>query len=177
MSHNVSVLYTAEEIARRNKELAVELSPSISESLLIVALLRGSFVFAADLIREMSMLNFHPEIDFMTLSSYGNGAKSTGNVKIDKDIKAEVNGRDVLIIDDILESGRTVSFARKLLLDRGANNVKVAVLLEKAGKRAVDVDADFVGFRVPDLFVVGYGLDYANRHRELPYIGVVDTSN
>ncbi len=173
MANNVSVLFTAEEIARRNRELASELASSMTENLLIVALLRGSFMFAADLIRELSLLDFHPEIDFMTVSSYGNGSKSSGSVKIDKDIKAEVKGRDILIIDDILESGRTLSFSRKLMEERGASSVKIAVLLEKPGKRVIEINADFTGFKVPDQFVVGYGLDHANRYRELPFIGIL----
>lgn len=172
--HQVSILFTAEEIARRVKSLAEEIAGEIEGDTVIVALLRGSFIFAADLVREMHYVDFHPQIDFMTLSSYGSNTESSGSVNIQRDITTDLEGKNVLIVDDILESGRTLSFAKHLLKDRGAKEVKVAVLLEKPGKKVVKVEADFVGFRVPDRFVVGYGLDCANFYRELPYIGILD---
>jgi hypoxanthine phosphoribosyltransferase len=114
-----------------------------------------------------------PQIDFMGLSSYGNATESSRKVTITQDLSEEVAGQDVLIVDDILESGRTLHYARNLVLARGAKSVRIAVLLEKPGKLAATIKADYVGFTIPDRFVVGYGLDFANRYRELPYIGVL----
>lgn len=168
------VLYSSEQIAERIESLARIIALGVPPDVMIVALLRGSFVFAADLIRALHVLGIQPQIDFMTLSSYGAATESSGNVTIHRDMSEAVEGRDVLIIDDILESGRTLNHARSLIEDRGAKSVKIAVLLEKPGKRVIDVKADYVGFTIPDQFVVGYGLDYANYYRELPYIGVVD---
>lgn len=114
-----------------------------------------------------------PLIDFMMLSSYGTGTESKGKVDIKKDVTDEVRGRNIVLIDDILESGRTLRFARDHLLERGAADVKSCVLLHKPGKQKVTFEADYVGFKVPNLFVVGYGLDYAHYFRELPFIGVL----
>jgi hypoxanthine phosphoribosyltransferase len=170
---NVAVLYSAEQIVERVTWLAQALVKQLPPDIMIVALLRGSFVFTADLIRALHRAGGHPQVDFLTLSSYGAGTESSGKVEINRDISESVAGRDVLIVDDILESGRTLTFARNLIQDRGAKSIKIAVFLEKPGKRKVDINADFVGFVIPDKFVVGYGLDYANYYRELPYIGVV----
>lgn len=173
-SNQVSVLYSAAEIKTRLELLAGELAGHFPDEMVIVALLKGSFVFAADLIRELSAVGCHPQIDFMTLSSYGKGTTGAPEIKMHRDLVEDVTGKDVLIIDDILESGRTLNFARNLLKERGAASVKIAVLLEKPGKKLVDINADYIGFTIPDKFVVGYGLDYANYYRELPYIGVVE---
>ncbi len=173
----IPVLFTAQEIKERLEALAVEIARGTNgtnEDIMIVGLLRGSFMFAADLVRELYALGMHPEIDFMTLSSYGKETTSSGEVKIAKDVGEDVKGRHVLIIDDILESGRTIHFATELMKERGAASVKSAVLLEKPGKLEVKIKADFVGFSIPDKFVVGYGLDYANHYRELPFIGYMD---
>ncbi len=171
--NNVAVLYSAEQIAERVNWLAEAIVKQLPPDIMIVALLRGSFVFAADLIRALHRAGGRPQVDFLTLSSYGSGTESSGHVTIHRDMTETVAGRDVLILDDILESGRTLSCARDLIQNRGANSIKIAVFLEKPGKRKVDITADFVGFVIPDKFVVGYGLDYANYYRELPYIGVV----
>ncbi len=170
---NVAVLYSAEQIADRVTWLAGAMVKQLPPDIMIIALLRGSFVFTSDLIRALHRAGGQPQVDFLTLSSYGAGIESSGNVVINRDISESVAGRDVLIVDDILESGRTLNFARELIRDRGAKSIKIAVFLEKPGKRKVDISADFVGFVIPDKFVVGYGLDYANYYRELPYIGVV----
>jgi len=171
----VTVLYTVEEISRRINELAEEINKINPEKdLVIIALLNGSFVFASDLIRSLSRFNLNPKIDFMTISSYGSGTKSSGKIKLHKDITIDVKDKMVLLLDDILESGRSLEFARSALVDKGANSVKIAALLEKSGKRVKDIKADFVGFKVPDLFVVGYGLDYDGLYRELPYIAIID---
>ena len=161
------------EIASRVRGLAREIAVGMPQDLVVIALLKGSFVFTADLIRALYAEKIHPQVDFMTLSSYGNEKTSKGSVTIIRDISENVSGREVLIVDDILESGRTLSFAKNLILERGATSCKIAVMLEKPNKRVTDIEADFIGFKIEDKFVVGYGLDYANRHRELPFIGVV----
>lgn len=170
---NISVLYSTDQIAARVEWMAGSIVSQLPPDIMIVGLLRGSFVFIADLIRALHRAGGRPQIDFMTLSSYGSGTTSSGTVEINRDVSESIEGRDVLIVDDILESGRTLTFARDLIEKRGAKSVKIAVLLEKPGKRKTDITADFVGFTIPDKFVVGYGLDYANYYRELPYIGVV----
>ena len=168
------VLYEPGVIAARIAELAGEIAGVGYRDLLVVSILKGSFVFAADLIRALHNAGLSPEVEFLTLSSYRSGTTSSGEVTILRDIDSDVTGRDVLLIDDILESGRTIAFARKMMLDRGANRVGVAVLLEKPGKRAQPIDADHIGFVCPDLFVVGYGMDVAHAFRELPFVGVVE---
>ncbi|HEV7317733.1 MAG TPA: hypoxanthine phosphoribosyltransferase [Ensifer sp.] len=168
----IEPLYTAETIAARNSELADMIVKGPHQDLLVIAVLKGSFIFAADLIRAMHSAGLAPEVEFITLSSYGTGTVSQG-VKITKDIDSDVHGRDVLLIDDILESGRTLRFAKELMFERGARNVTIAVLLDKRVKRKVDLEADYVGFECPDHFVVGYGMDVAYAFRELPFVGVV----
>ena len=168
----IEVLFSPEEIAARNEELAREIASGPSQDLLVIAILKGSFVFAADLIRALHKVGLAPEVEFMTLSSYGTGTVSQG-VRLVKDIDSTVKGRDVLLVDDILESGRTLRFARELMLERGAANVSIAVLLDKQNKRQETLEADYAGFRCPDKFVVGYGMDVAYAFRELPFVGVV----
>jgi hypoxanthine phosphoribosyltransferase len=168
------VLYDPATIAARNAEMAQEIAAAGYRDLLVVSILKGSFVFAADLIRALHNAGLSPEVEFLSLSSYRTGTVSSGEVTVVRDVETDVKGRDVLLIDDILESGRTLAFARKMMLERGARRVGVAVLLEKPGKRAQRVDADHVGFTCPDLFVVGYGMDVAHAFRELPFVGVVE---
>jgi hypoxanthine phosphoribosyltransferase len=170
----VRVLYDEATIARRLDELAREIAAANPENLLVVAVLKGSFMFAADLIRALHRVGLAPQVEFVHLSSYRSGTVSSGQVAILRDVESDVRGRDVLLVDDILESGRTVVFAKDLLMARGAKRVLTAVLLEKPGKRAVSIDADFVGFTCPDVFVVGYGMDVAHSFRQLPFVGVVD---
>jgi hypoxanthine phosphoribosyltransferase len=169
----VSIRFSAEEIATRVHEMAADLAKQLPADTLVVAVLKGSFVFAADLIRSLSRAGANWSMDFLTLSSYGTGTKSSGNVRIVRDIVDDVRGRDVLLIDDILESGLTLSFAKNLLKERGAHRVWVCTLLDKPHKRRAPLEADFTGFRAGDEFLVGYGLDWAHRFRGLPYIGVV----
>ncbi len=171
---SIRVLYDAETIAGRNAEIASEIAAAGYVDLLVVSILKGSFVFAADLIRALHDAGLSPEVEFLSLSSYRSGTVSSGEVAVLRDIESDVAGRDVLLIDDILESGRTVAFAKKMMVDRGARRVGVAVLLEKPGKRAQPIEADHVGFICPDLFVVGYGMDVAHAFRELPFVGVVE---
>lgn len=175
--HSIPVLYSEEEIRERLEELAEEIAQAIPAArggeLMIVSLLRGSFMFTSDLVRAMYKIGIQPQIDFMTLASY-QGTESSGEVVIHRDVASEVDGKCVLILDDILETGRTLEKAAETLRERGAKEIKVAVLLEKPGKLETLAVADFTGFRVPDKFVVGYGLDFDNHYRELPYIGYLD---
>ncbi len=169
---NIEVLFPASGIARRNLELAKEIAARNFHDLLVISILKGSFVFAADLIRALHDAGLSPEVEFIFVSSYGAGTVS-GEVRILRDIDSSVEGRDVLVIDDILESGKTIKFTRELLLGRGARSVAVAVLLDKRSRRQMDLEADFVGFECPDHFVVGYGMDVAHAFRELPFVGIV----
>lgn len=168
----IEVLFSASAIARRNLELAKEIASRDFHDLLVISILKGSFIFAADLIRALHDTGLAPEVEFTLISSYGAGTTS-GEVKILRDIDAKVEGRDVLLIDDILESGKTLKFARDLMVSRGAKSVAIAVLLDKQGRRQTDIEADFVGFDCPDHFVVGYGTDVAHAFRELPFVGVI----
>ena len=130
-------------------------------------------MFAADLLRALHRTGIALEVDFLSLSSYRKGTVSSGQVTIVRDVESDVEGRSVVLVDDILESGRTLAFAKDLIAARGALSVQTCVLLEKPGKRATEIEADFLGFECPDQFVVGYGMDMAHSFRELPYVGVV----
>lgn len=169
----ITVLFDAAAIQDRVAELAGAIAGELPRDLLVVSILKGSFVFAADLIRALHAARLSPEVDFMFLASYGDATVSSGEVVILRDIESDVTGRHVLLVDDILESGRTLAFAKALLRERGAARVATCVLLDKAVRRAAPVEADFVGFACPDIFVIGYGMDLANRYRELPYVGVL----
>lgn len=168
----IEVLFSASTIARRNLELAKEIAEHRHRDLLVVSVLKGSFIFAADLIRAMHDVGISPEVEFIMISSYGAGTRS-GAIQVLRDIDSDVSGRDVLLVDDILESGKTLKFTRDLMLSRGARSVSIAVLLDKRSKRQTAMDADFTGFECPDRFVVGYGMDVAHAFRELPFVGVV----
>jgi hypoxanthine phosphoribosyltransferase len=157
-------------------ELAADIAARKPEKLLVVPVLKGSFVFAADLIRAMHHANLSPEIDFLILASYREGTRSSGKVDVLRDIDSIVKDRDVLLIDDILESGRTLAFAKDLLMARGARSALTCVLLHKPGHLAANIKADFQGFECPDKFVVGYGMDMAHQFRELPFVGHVITA-
>jgi hypoxanthine phosphoribosyltransferase len=171
--HLIDVLFSEEEIAQRVERMADDIARSKPERLLIVPILKGSFVFAADLMRACHRAGLSPEVDFMMLASYRESTVSSGRVDILRDIATDVRGRDVLLIDDILESGRTLAYAKDLLSARGARRVMTAVLLDKRGRRAADIEADFRGFDCPDKFVVGFGMDMGHAFRELPFVGYV----
>jgi hypoxanthine phosphoribosyltransferase len=173
----IRVLYEEEAIARRNAEMAKAIAAASPPDLLVVAVLKGSFMFVADLIRAMHRVGMAPQVEFVHLSSYRAATISSGQVEILRDVQSDVRGREVLLVDDILESGRTLAFAKDLLTARGAKKVSAAVLLEKPGKRAVNIEADYVGFECPDYFVVGYGMDVAHSYRQLPYVGVIETAD
>ena len=171
MTETIHVLFDETTLANRNSELAENIAASGYDNLLVIAILKGSFVFAADLLRSLYRAGVPLEVEFMSLSSYGSGTKSSGNIRVVRDIETDVTGRDILLIDDILESGRTLAFAKNLLNERGANRVDVAVLLDKPGKRVADIEGEYVGFECPDKFVVGYGMDKAHSYREVPFVG------
>ncbi|MCA0432029.1 MAG: hypoxanthine phosphoribosyltransferase [Proteobacteria bacterium] len=171
--HQIDVLYSEDVIRGRISALAHEIATLKPQNLLVVPVLKGSFIFAADLIRAMHQAGLSPEVDFMMLSSYRKGTTSSGQVDVLRDIEASVKDRDVLLIDDILESGRTLAYAKDLIAARGARSVRSCVLLDKPGKLAANIKSDFAGFSCPDKFVVGYGMDMAHQFRELPFVGFV----
>jgi hypoxanthine phosphoribosyltransferase len=172
--NELKILFDEAQIAARVDDIAEKVRDANLRDLLVVAVLKGSFMFAADLLRAMHRKGLTPQVEFVHLSSYLEGTVSQGHVKILKDIESNVSGRDVLLVDDILESGRTLAFAKDLLIARGARKVLISVMLEKPHKRAVQVNADYVGFKSPDKFVVGYGMDVAHNYRQLPFIGCLD---
>ncbi len=169
----INTLFDEQAIASRVASLSVEIAEGKPENLLVVAVLKGSFIFAADLVRAMHRAGLTPEMEFMHLSSYGAGTVSQNEIRILRDVESDVNGRDIILVDDILESGRTLAFARDRMKNRGAKSVKIAALLDKPGHRKASVSADFVGFSCPDKFVVGYGMDMGHAWRQLPFIGYV----
>ncbi|HEY5795996.1 MAG TPA: hypoxanthine phosphoribosyltransferase [Bosea sp. (in: a-proteobacteria)] len=173
----IRVLFDEAAIARRNEEMAEAIAATSPPDLLVVAVLKGSFMFVADLIRAMHRAGMSPQVEFVHLSSYRAATVSSGQVEILRDVQSDVRGREVLLVDDILESGRTLTFAKDLLAARGASKVSTVVLLEKPGKRAVNLTPDYVGFECPDYFVVGYGMDVAHSYRQLPYVGVIETAD
>ena len=141
-----------------------------NSNLMLVTVLKGAVVFLADLMRQIDV---PAEIDFMVVSSYGSGVKSSGVVKIVKDLDVPLAGKDILIVEDILDSGLTLSYIKELLESRGPRSIRIATLLDKPSRRKVDLQADYIGFSVPDEFVIGYGLDYDEKYRNLPYIGIL----
>lgn len=169
--HQVEAIFTAEVIAGRLVELAGEIAAKKPVNLLIVPILKGSFVFAADLLRALNRAGVAPEVDFLTLSSYKKNRTSSGQVTILRDLDLDVDGRHVILIDDVLDSGRTLAFAKDLISARGASTIETCVLLDKDVTRAVNITADYHAFTCPNFFVVGYGMDVAHRYRELPYVG------
>jgi hypoxanthine phosphoribosyltransferase len=170
---DIKPLYSAERISERVEELAREIAAARLNDLIIVAVLKGSFIFAADLIRALHRHGLEPEIDFMFLASYGTGTHSSGEVEVLREVESKLEGRDVVIVDDVLDSGRTLAFAKAFLQARGARSVRTCVLLDKQVPRAAAIAPEFTGFRCPPVFVVGYGMDLAHRYRELPFIGQV----
>jgi hypoxanthine phosphoribosyltransferase len=174
-AHDVKeILIDKTKIAQRVDELVDDISAATnSGNLVVVGILKGSFMFLADLMRSFHRHGVHPRIDFLTLSSYGSNTVSSGRVDIIHDIREDIAGADVLLVDDILDTGRTLAFTKKLLLERGAQSVHSCVLLDKKAHRAVEFEADYAGFPIDDHFVVGYGLDYDNLYRELPHIAKV----
>ncbi|MDF0533191.1 hypoxanthine phosphoribosyltransferase [Shewanella yunxiaonensis] len=172
MKHTIEMMISAEEINRKLDELAARINAHYqhTDKLLMVGLLKGSVVFMADLCRR---INGHVEIDFMSVSSYGSTMTSSRDVKILKDVQSDIAGRDVLIVEDLIDSGNTLNKVREMLRLRDPKSLALCTLLDKPDRREVDVPVDFVGFTIPDEFVVGYGIDYAEQYRNLPYIARV----
>jgi len=170
---SVAMLFDETAISRRVEELAGEIASALPNEFLIVGLLKGSFIFIADLMRALDRAGATPMVDFLRLSSYGHGRESSGVVRVIGDAPNDVAGRVVLLVDDIVDTGRSLIFARDMLTDAGAASVMTCALLDKPGRREVEIVSDFVGFTVEDVFVVGYGVDDAEKYRHLPYIGKV----
>ena len=170
----VRPLFAADEIAERVSALAVEIAAAEPARLLVVIVLKGAFVFAADLVRAMAEHGVRLEIEFISLASYGTQLQTSGEVQVRRDIEVAVAGRDVLLVDDVLDSGLTLRFARDLMRSRGASRVSIAVMVDKPEGRRTEIEADYVGFTCPNYFVVGYGMDAAHAWRELPYVGVFE---
>ena len=166
-----SILLTEEQIRSRVREMGAEISRDYAgKEPLFVGVLKGCFVFMADLMR---CVDLPCSVDFMAVSSYGNATTTTGAVKINKDLSQDVEGRDIVIVEDILDSGVTLGYLTKYLQNRRPASITIATLLDKPSRRKADVHAKYSGFEVPDAFVVGYGLDYAEKYRNLPYIGIL----
>ena len=166
------IMITRDEIQTQVKEVAKRISADYQgKTPVVVCILKGAVMFFADLLRE---LDFPLVTDFMAISSYGSSTKSTGVVKLVKDLDRDICGRDVLVVEDIVDSGRTLSYLLEMLKDRGPASLRLCTLLDKPERRVIDVHVDYTGFNIPDEFVVGYGLDYDQRYRNLPYIGVVE---
>lgn len=168
------VLFSEQQLADKVAELGARISTDYEDkNPLVVSVLKGSYVFMADLTRKITI---PCNVDFMAVSSYGAGTKTTGEVQIIKDIGSKIDGRHLIIVEDILDSGVTLSFLMKILKARGAASIRLCTLLSKPERRKVDVPIDYLGFEIPDAFVVGYGLDYAEKYRNLPYIGILKPS-
>ncbi|MBR6094647.1 MAG: hypoxanthine phosphoribosyltransferase [Lachnospiraceae bacterium] len=172
MAEHVKVMLTEEEVDRKIKEIALLISRDyVGKSVHLICILKGASFFACELAKRIDV---PVTIDFMSVSSYGGGTESSGYVKIIKDLDSPIEGKNVIVVEDIIDSGRTLSHLLNLLKSRNPESIELCALLDKPERRVVEVDAKYVGFQVPDLFVVGYGLDYDQRYRNLPYIGVVE---
>ena len=166
-----SVLISEQQLADAVKKLGEQISRDYADrNLMMVSVLKGSVVFMADLMRAISV---PASIDFMSVTSYGKGVKTSGVVRIIKDLDEELDGRDILIVEDILDSGMTLSYLKEHIMAKGARSIRIATLLDKPERRRVDIHPDYSCFSVPDEFVVGYGLDYNQKYRNLPFVGVL----
>lgn len=168
----IDQLISAKAIAARVEELAREISAHFAgtDKLVVIGLLRGSFIFIADLVREIDL---PVEVDFLEVSSYGDRTESSREVRILKDLRGKIEGRDVLVVEDIIDTGHTLTRVLEILATRRPARLEVCAMLDKPSRREVEVNARWIGFAIPDRFVVGYGIDYAQRNRNLPYIGAV----
>jgi hypoxanthine phosphoribosyltransferase len=170
----IEVMITAEEIQQKIKELGAAITRDyLGRKPELICVLKGAMVFMSDLIRAIDL---ELSIDFIAVSSYGKGASSTGEVRIIKDLDEPLSGRDIILVEDILDTGLTLNYLVNSFRARGATSVKIVTLLNKPERRKAHVEADYIGFTIPDKFVVGYGLDFAERYRNLPFIGVVKES-
>ena len=165
------VLFSEEQLDRRVREIAAQIEKDYEgKEIMLIGVLRGSFVFMADLCRRIDL---PCTLDFMSVSSYGKGTSSSGQVQITKDLSSDISGQHIIVIEDILDSGNTLSYLLKLLEQRNPASIRLCTLLDKPERRVKEVKVDYSGFTIPDAFVVGYGLDYAEQYRNLPYIGIL----
>jgi len=172
MAEHVRVMITEEEVDAKIQEIGDMISRDYAgKQVHLVCVLKGGSFFMCELAKRITV---PVSLDFMSVSSYGSETKSSGVIKIVKDLDEPLRGKDVLVIEDIIDSGRTLSYLLEMLKDRGPSSLRLCTLLDKPSRRVVDVDVDYMGFQIPDEFVVGYGLDYDQRYRNLPYIGVVE---
>ena len=174
--YSIKPYISEEDILKRVAELAKEIDKDFEgEEVLLIGLLRGSVVFLSDLCRKLKTAD---TLDFMVVSSYGNGMESSRNVKIIKDLEENVKGRNVLIVEDIIDTGNTLKKVKEIIETREPKKIKIVTLLDKPERREVDdIEVDYVGFKIPDEFVVGYGIDFAQKYRTLPYVGIVVKEN
>jgi hypoxanthine phosphoribosyltransferase len=170
----VTKLFDEHEIATRVEELARMAVDRLPGNFLVLGLLVGSFVFVADFIRALHRIGCNPSVEFMRLSSYGLGRERSGAVRLIGETELNLAGRTVLLLDDIVDTGRTLLYARDLLCERGVSRVLTCALVDKPSRREVAIDLDFVGFTIPEVFIVGYGIDYAHQYRQLPFIGMIE---
>ena len=165
------VLFSEEELKARVKEIAKQIEQDYAgQEIMLISVLRGSFVFMADLCRHIDL---PCTIDFMSVSSYGKGTSSSGQVQITKDLSSDISGKHIIVVEDILDSGNTLSYLLRLLEQRHPASIRLCTLLDKPERRVKHVEVHYSGFTIPDAFVVGYGLDYAEQYRNLPYIGIL----
>lgn len=175
MTDHISVLIPEEQVEARIRELAAEISRDYKgREIRMVGILKGASFFMCELAKRITV---PVSIDFMQVSSYGGKTESTGTVKIRKDLDESIEGLDVIIVEDIIDSGRTLAFLGEFLKSKGAKSIRYCTLLDKPERRVVDLKADYSGFEIPNKFVVGYGMDYDQKYRNLPYIGVIDSQN
>lgn len=168
------ILYTQEELSRRVKELGEQITADYAgRRPMLISVLRGSYIFMADLTRAIDL---DVTVDFMAVSSYGAGTVSSGQVEIKKDLSDSIEGRDLIIVEDILDSGNTLYYLMDVLRARRPASIRICALMDKPERRTKPITADYAGFTIPDAFIVGYGLDYAERYRNLPYVGVLKPS-
>ena len=172
MAEKVKVLVPEEDVAKRIKELGEQISKDYAgKQVHLICVLKGGVFFMCELAKRITV---PVSMDFMSVSSYGDGTKSSGVVKIVKDLDDSIKGKNVIVVEDVVDSGRTLSYLLDMLKDRGPKSLRLCTLLDKPERRVVPVHVDYTGFEIPDEFVVGYGLDYAQKYRNLPYIGVVE---
>lgn len=172
MGETIREMYTEEQITSKIAELAAQINEDMKgEPVIVVCILKGACFFACDLAKRLTM---PVTMDFMMVSSYGNATVSSGTLRIKKDLEESIEGQNVIIVEDIVDSGRTLKYLKEDLKDRGAKSVKLCALLSKPARHEVEVEVEYIGYEIPDEFVVGYGLDYAQKYRNLPYIGIVE---
>jgi len=172
MTENVKIMLSEEEVDKRIRELGAQISKDYEgKQIHLVCVLKGGAFFMVELAKRITV---PVSLDFMSVSSYGSSTKSSGVVKIVKDLDEPLKDKDVLVVEDIIDSGRTLSYLLEMLKDRGPASLKLCTLLDKPSRRVIDVDVDYTGFQIPDEFVIGYGLDYDQRYRNLPFIGIME---